>query len=90
MKMTCLTKYQLNLKFKFQTYVFFVIDELKYMLLNCVIGVLLEVSRDVGLEVNAETKYMLSRDQNAEQNHNLLIAIEYFESVAQFKHMVNL
>jgi hypothetical protein len=37
---------------------------------------LLEVSKEVGLDVNTKkTKYIVvSRHQNAEQNHNLLIA----------------
>jgi len=46
----------------------------------------LEVSREVGLEVNTEkTKYMVvSRHQNVGQNHNLLIANRYFKNVAKF------
>jgi hypothetical protein len=44
---------------------------------------------EVGLEVNAEnTKYMLlSRHQNAGQNHDIKIANRSFENVAQFKHL---
>jgi hypothetical protein len=40
-------------------------------------------SKDTGLEVNAEkTKYMvMSRDQNAEQNGNILIGNTSFETV---------
>jgi hypothetical protein len=47
---------------------------------------LLEASREVDLEANTEkTKFMVtSRHQNAEQNHNLLIANKYFENVAKF------
>jgi hypothetical protein len=46
-------------------------------------------SKEVGLEVNAEkTKYMLlSRHQNAGQNHNIKIDNRSFENVAQFKYL---
>jgi hypothetical protein len=42
----------------------------------------------VSLEVNAEkTKYMLmSRHQNAGQNHNIMIANRSFQNVAKFKY----
>jgi hypothetical protein len=42
---------------------------------------LLEASRDIGLEINAEkTKYMImSRHPNSEQNQNVRIANESFE-----------
>jgi hypothetical protein len=45
--------------------------------------------KEVGLEVNSEkTKYMLlSRHQNAGQNHDIRIANRCFESVAQFKYL---
>jgi hypothetical protein len=48
---------------------------------------LLEASRDVGLERNAEkTKYMImSRHPNSGQNQNIRIANELFKSVATFK-----
>jgi hypothetical protein len=47
---------------------------------------LVEVSRDIGLEINAEkTKYMImSRHPNAGQNQNIRTANESFESVAKF------
>jgi hypothetical protein len=50
---------------------------------------LLEASREVGLEINAEkTKYMImSRHPNSGQNRNIRIANESFESVAKFKHL---
>jgi hypothetical protein len=47
----------------------------------------LEFGRGVGLEINAEkTKYMImSRYPNSEQNQNIRIANESFESVSEFK-----
>jgi hypothetical protein len=50
---------------------------------------LLEASRDVDLEINAEkTKYMImSRHRNSGQNQNIKIANESFESVATFKYL---
>jgi hypothetical protein len=49
--------------------------------------ILLEASRDVGIEINAEkTKYMImSRHPNSGQNQNTRIANESFEKVANFK-----
>jgi hypothetical protein len=49
---------------------------------------LLEVSRDVGLEINAEkTKYMImSLHPNSGQNQNIRTANESFEKVATFKY----
>jgi hypothetical protein len=46
-------------------------------------------SKEIGLEVNAKKpKYMLlSRHQNAGQNHDINIANRSFEKVAQFKHL---
>jgi hypothetical protein len=46
-------------------------------------------SKEVGLEVNTEkTKYMLlSRQQNAGQNHDIQIANICFENVAQFRYL---
>jgi hypothetical protein len=48
---------------------------------------LLEASRDVGIEINAEkTKYMImSCHPNSGQNQNIRIANESFEKVAKFK-----
>jgi hypothetical protein len=48
---------------------------------------LFDASKEVGLEVNTEkTKYvLLSRHQNAGQNHDVKIAERSFEIVAQFK-----
>jgi archaellum component FlaC len=50
---------------------------------------LLETSRDIGLEINAEkTKYMImSRYRNAGQNQNIRTANESFEKVAEFKYL---
>jgi hypothetical protein len=50
---------------------------------------LLEASRDIGLEINAEkTKYMImSCHQNSGQNQNIRIANESFEKVAKFKYV---
>jgi hypothetical protein len=48
---------------------------------------LIDTIKEVGLEVNTEqTMYMLlSRHQNAAQNHDINIANRSFEYVAQFK-----
>jgi hypothetical protein len=50
---------------------------------------LLDASRDVCLEINAEkTKYMImSRHLNAGQNQNIRIANELFEIMAEFKYL---
>jgi hypothetical protein len=50
---------------------------------------LLEASRDIGLEINAEkTKNMImSRHPNSGQNQNIRIANESFEKVAIFKYL---
>jgi hypothetical protein len=50
---------------------------------------LIDASKEVGLEVNAEkTKYMLvSRDQNAGQDQDIKIGNRSFENVAQFKYL---
>jgi hypothetical protein len=50
---------------------------------------LIDASKEVGLEVNkAKTKYMLlSRRQNAGQNHDIKIAYKSFETVAQFRYL---
>jgi hypothetical protein len=52
---------------------------------------LIDASKEVGLEVNAEkTKYrylLLSRHQNAGQNHNIKIANRSFENVVQLKYL---
>jgi hypothetical protein len=51
--------------------------------------ILLEASRDIGLEINAEkTKYMImSHYPNSGQNQNIRIANELFENVAKFKYL---
>jgi hypothetical protein len=50
---------------------------------------LLEASRDIGLEINAQkTKYMImSRHPNSGQNQNIRIDNESFENVAKFKYL---
>jgi hypothetical protein len=50
---------------------------------------LIDGSKEVGLEVNAEkTKYrLLSCHQNARQNHDMNIAYKSFENVAQFTNI---
>jgi hypothetical protein len=50
---------------------------------------LIDVSKEVGLEINVEkTKYMLlSRHQNVGQNREIQIANRSFENVSQFKYL---
>jgi hypothetical protein len=50
---------------------------------------LIDASKEVGLEVNAEeTKYMLlPRHQNAGQNHDIKVADRCFQNVAQFRYL---
>jgi hypothetical protein len=50
---------------------------------------LLDTSRDIGLEINAEkTNYMImSRHPNSGQHQNIRIANESFEKVAKFKYL---
>jgi hypothetical protein len=52
-------------------------------------GTLIDPSKEVGLEVNAEkTKLtLLSRHQNAGQNHDIKIANRCFKNVAQLKYL---
>jgi hypothetical protein len=51
--------------------------------------ILIDASKEVGLEVNVEkTKYMLvSRDQNPEQNWRVRIGSITFEKVSHFKYL---
>ena len=47
-----------------------------------------KVSKDIGLEVNSyKTKYMISRQQNIEQNQNIAIENVSFEKVEKFKYL---
>ena len=50
---------------------------------------LLVVSKEIGLEVNAEKpKYMImSREQKTKQNHNIKSDTEFFERVEHFKYL---
>jgi hypothetical protein len=50
----------------------------------------IDVSKEGGLEINVEkTKYMLlSRCQNAEQNHVINVTRSFFEIVAQFEYLI--
>jgi hypothetical protein len=50
---------------------------------------LLEASREIGLEINAENpKYMIMcRHPNSGQNQNIRTANESFENVAKFKYL---
>jgi len=52
-------------------------------------GALIVVSREIGLEVNADKiKYMImSRDQNAGQSHSMKINNSSFERVEEFKYL---
>jgi hypothetical protein len=53
------------------------------------IEILIDGSKEVDLEVNPEkTKYiLLSRHQNAGQNHNIKIGNRSFENVAQLRYL---
>jgi hypothetical protein len=53
------------------------------------IETLLEASRDIDLEINAEkTKYVImSHHQNSGQNQNIRIDNESFENEAKFKYL---
>jgi hypothetical protein len=49
---------------------------------------LLEASRNIGLEINAEKTYMImSHYPNSGQNQKIKIANESFENVAKFKYL---
>jgi hypothetical protein len=52
-------------------------------------GALIVVSKEIGLEVNADKmKYMvMSQDQNAGQSHNIGIDNSSFERVEEFKYL---
>jgi hypothetical protein len=52
---------------------------------------LVDASKEIGLEVNAEkTKYMvMSRNQNAGQNHNIKLDNKSFGRVEQFRDNPN-
>jgi hypothetical protein len=49
---------------------------------------LIDASKEFDIEVNVEkTKYMLSRDQNANQNQDIKTGNRSFEKVSQFKYL---
>jgi hypothetical protein len=50
---------------------------------------LLVGSKEIGLEVNADKiRYMvMSRDENAERSHNIIIGNSSFERVDEFKYL---
>jgi hypothetical protein len=50
---------------------------------------LVEASREVGLQVNTKDakSMVVSRNQNAGKNHNLLIANECIENMVKFKYL---
>jgi hypothetical protein len=48
---------------------------------------LLEASRDVCLEIDAEKMKCMSHHSNSGQNQNIRIANESFESVTKFKYL---
>ncbi|KAJ4436564.1 hypothetical protein ANN_16597 [Periplaneta americana] len=52
-------------------------------------GILLEASKEIGLEINPEkTKYMImSRDENIQRNGNIKIGNLCFEEVEKFKYL---
>jgi hypothetical protein len=51
--------------------------------------ILIDASKDAGLEVNVEkTKYIfVSRDQNVDQNRDIKIGNRSFENISQFKYL---
>jgi hypothetical protein len=50
--------------------------------------ILFNIFAAIYLKAAEETKYMLlSRQQNAGQNHDIKIATKFFENVAQFKYL---
>jgi hypothetical protein len=52
------------------------------------IEILIDASKVVGLEVNAEkSKYMLSRHQNARKNHTTKIGNRSFKNLAKSKYL---
>jgi hypothetical protein len=48
---------------------------------------LIDTSKEVGLELNTENTKLLSRQQNAGQNHVIKTANRCFENVAQFRYL---
>jgi hypothetical protein len=48
---------------------------------------LIEASKEVGLEINTKKTMLLSRQQNAGQNHGIRIANRCSENVEQFRYL---
>jgi hypothetical protein len=48
---------------------------------------LIEVSREVVLEVNTTMYMVMSRHQNALQNHYLVVCNKFFGNVVKFKYL---
>jgi hypothetical protein len=53
------------------------------------IGNLIDAGKEFGLQVNIEKTecMLLSRHQNAGQNHDIKITIKYFENVAELRYL---
>jgi hypothetical protein len=65
-----------------------VCEKLLLSMVLCPVKHILEATRDIDLEINAEkTKYMIMSHPNSGQNQNIRIANESFENVAKFKYM---
>jgi transposase-like protein len=52
-------------------------------------GTLLEANREVGVDINTgKTRFLVvSFHQNAQQNHNLLVANKSIENVSMFRYL---
>jgi hypothetical protein len=48
---------------------------------------LLDVNKEVGLEVNTEKTKFMSYHQNAEQNYNIKVANKFFRHIPKFRYL---